>query len=69
MDLVEIEGQHLLSVVDYGSRYLELLILSSTTSRGIIQAVSEIFARYGFPVELISDNGPQFVSEDTWSSL
>ena len=68
-DLVEIEDHHFLSVIDYGSRYPELLLLSSTTSRVIIQALSEVFARHGLPVELVSDNGPQLVSDETETFL
>eukprot|EP00117_Sycon_ciliatum_P027910 scpid26178/ scgid22563/ Retrovirus-related Pol polyprotein from transposon opus; Protease; Reverse transcriptase; Endonuclease len=69
VDLVEIEDHHFLSVIDYGSRYPELLLLSSTTSRVIIQALSEVFARHGLPVELVSDNGPQLVSDETETFL
>ena len=64
VDLVEIERRHLLSIIDYGSRYSELLVLSNTTSGAVIQALTETFARYGLPVELISDNGPQFAASE-----
>jgi hypothetical protein len=30
----------------------------------VIAALSDIFARFGFPHSLKSDNGPQFVSEE-----
>ena len=58
VDLVEIEGRHLLSLVDYGSRFPELIPLCGTTSRHVILAISDVFARNGFPKELVSDNGP-----------
>ncbi len=57
-------GESLLVVVDYYSRYYEVVIMHSTTSRRIINALNEIFARYGFPHSLKSDNGAQFVSEE-----
>ena len=63
VDLVEIESRHLLSLIDYGSRYPELLPLTQTTSGAVIDALAGIFSRFGFPRELVSDNGPQFVSE------
>ena len=69
VDLVEICGRHLLSLVDYGSRYPELVPVNDTSSRAIVQALMSIFARFGFPRELISDNGPQFVSAETKAFL
>ena len=36
--------------------------MSSTTSIATIQVLREIFARYGLPEILVSDNGPQFKS-------
>ncbi|XP_065194911.1 uncharacterized protein K02A2.6-like [Sycon ciliatum] len=61
VDLVEIEGRHLLSLVDYGSRFPELIVLPGTKSQHVVMALSTIFARFGIPLELVSDNGPQFV--------
>ena len=50
-------------VVDYYSRYFEVVVMRSTTSHKVIVALMEMFARYGFPHSLKSDNGPQFVSD------
>ena len=57
-------GESLLVVVDYYSRYYEVVIMNSTTTEKIVDALSTIFARLGFPHSLKSDNGPQFLSED-----
>ena len=54
-------GESLLVVVDYYSRYYELSVMRSTTTPKIIMAVREIFARFGNPHSLKTDNGPQFV--------
>ena len=35
---------------------------ASTTSSAIITALNSIFARFGIPEIVVSDNGPQFVS-------
>ena len=51
-------------VVDYFSRFLEVAVLKSTTSAKIIQAIHPIFARFGVPYSLQTDNGPQFGSEE-----
>ena len=56
-------------VVDYYSRFLEVAILKSTTSAKIIEAITPMFARFGVPFSLRTDNGPQFVSEESESVL
>ena len=57
-------GESLLVAVDYYSRYHEVVIMPSTTAQKIIVALTEIFARFGFPHSLKADNGPQFASEE-----
>ena len=57
-------GETLLVVVDYYSRFYEVVVMRSTTTQKVMVALSQIFARFGFPHSLKSDNGPQFVSED-----
>ena len=62
-------GESLLVVVDYYSRYYDVVIMHSTTTEKIVDALSSIFARFGFPHSLKSDNGPQFLSEDLQTFL
>ena len=38
--------------------------MRSTTSPKIIAALTEIFARFGYPYSLKADNGPQFESRE-----
>ena len=57
-------GHSLLVVVDYYSRYYEVVILQSTTSAKVIEGLEEIFSRHGLPATVKTDNGPQFVSAD-----
>ena len=64
VDLVTIEGRTFCSVIDYGSRWPELLELSSTSTTGVIDKLMELFARFGLPVILVSDWGPQFASQE-----
>ncbi|XP_032888189.1 uncharacterized protein K02A2.6-like [Amblyraja radiata] len=53
-----------LVVVDAHSKWPEVIKMSSTTSQKTIVTLRTIFARYGLPEQICSDNGPQFVSED-----
>lgn len=38
--------------------------MSSTTAEKTMEKLGEIFSCFGFPEELVSDNGPQFISQD-----
>ena len=63
-DLFELKGTTYLVVVDYFSRFPEVIQMNSTTSRGVISALKTLFARYGIPEVLVSDNGPQYSSTE-----
>ena len=52
-------GESVLVVADYYSRFLKVAILKSTTSTKIIEAITPMFARFGVPFSLRTDNGPQ----------
>ena len=50
--------------VDYFSRWIECVYLESTTSSSCINKLKDIFSRHGIPYQVISDNGPQFSSQE-----
>lgn len=54
------DGQTLLVVVDYYSRYIEVCEMNQTTAKETINQLSTIFSRFGVPLTLRADNGPQF---------
>ena len=63
-DLFELDKCQYLLVVDYFSRYPQVVKLSSTTSNQVIAALKTIFAHHGIPETVRSDNGPQYSSQE-----
>ena len=63
-DLFHLDGVTYLLIVDYFSRYPEVIKLTSLTSKSVISAFKSTFSRHGIPDDLISDNGPQFNSDE-----
>ena len=51
-------------VIDAYSKWLEILLMPTTTSNKTIQTLKSLFARYGLPEQIVSDNGPQFTSDE-----
>ena len=49
-----------LVVVDSHSKWLEEEIMPSVNSESTIETLRNMFARYGVPMQLVSDNSPQF---------
>jgi len=63
-DLFTLQGVQYLVVVDYFSRYPEVVKLPTTTSQSVIKALKSMFARFGIPEIVVSDNGPQYSSQE-----
>ncbi|XP_062501405.1 uncharacterized protein K02A2.6-like [Corticium candelabrum] len=51
-------------MVDAHSKWVEIIEMKSTTMTATIEVPRGLFASYGLPTQLVSDNGPQFVSEE-----
>ena len=54
-------GRMFLLVVNAHSKWPEIHIMPTTTASKTISVLREMFARYGLPQQLVSDNGPQFI--------
>ncbi|XP_014666364.1 PREDICTED: uncharacterized protein K02A2.6-like [Priapulus caudatus] len=63
-DLFVLDSKNYLVTVDYFSNFLEIDHLTTTTSPAVIPKLKTQFARFGIPDELVTDNGPQFVSDE-----
>ena len=57
-------GKMLLIIVDAHTKWLEVCVMSSTTSSKTVVALCDVFARYGLPQKVVSNNGPQFSSDE-----
>ena len=58
------ENAMFLIVVDAYSKWPEVIQMKTITSMATICVLSKMFARYGFPETLVSDNGTQFTSAE-----
>ena len=63
-DLFEYKQKSYLVTVDYFSNFFEIDRLYDTTTKAVILKVEKHMARYGIPDELVSDQGPQFRSNE-----
>lgn len=59
-DICELNKQSYLVVADYFSRYTETAYLRDMSGETARAKLKNIFARWGCPNEMITDNGPQF---------
>ena len=63
-DIFMFDRKEYLITVNYYSNYWEVDLLTSTTSRAIINKLRKIFSQHGIPETVMSDNGPQYASEE-----
>ena len=57
-------GESLLVVIDYFSRWPEVVWMRNTNAQAIIKCMEAMFATHGLPYSVRSDNGPQFVAAE-----
>jgi len=58
-------NQYILVIVDYFTKWVEAESSSSITSQDVVYFLSKIFARFGTPYTITTDNGVQFNSDFT----
>ena len=64
MDLFKWKKHIYLIIVDYYSRFIEVGKLDNTSAGSVILRCKNIFARHGIPEQVVTDNGPQFDSNE-----
>ena len=62
-DIFQFEGNSYLLIVDYTSRFPIMRKLKLMTAQHITDHIKQIFAKYGWPNTLVSDNGPCYASK------
>lgn len=60
-DFAECAGKRYLIIVDAHSKWIEVILMDASAT---IKAFRVIFARFGLPSQLVTDNGPPFLSYD-----
>nr|XP_061811684.1 uncharacterized protein K02A2.6-like [Nerophis lumbriciformis] len=59
-----LENHMFFVVIDAHSKWPEVAVMKSTSSERTIEELRSIFSHNGLPQQLVSDNGPQLVSEE-----
>ncbi|KAL1430638.1 hypothetical protein MTO96_014832 [Rhipicephalus appendiculatus] len=59
-----VEGRMLLVVVDAYTKWLEVRCMRNIQTATVIEEMRNLFATFGLPKKLVTDNGPSFVSSD-----
>lgn len=69
LDFAEVNKQMFLVVMDAYARWPDIVHMQTTTASKTIEVLRNLFASYGLPKEVVTDNGPQFTSGDFESFL
>ena len=56
------EGKMFLIVIDAHSKWIEVLPMATATALTTIQQLRQLFAQFGIPESIVSDNGRQFTA-------
>ena len=64
IDFCQKGSDYFLVVVDSHSKWIEVQHMTTITAGNTINELRLIFAQHGLPEEVVSDNGPQFVSTE-----
>ena len=57
-----IQGKMILVCTDAHSKWPEVVVMKNTSVEETVATLRSIFARMGFPEQMVTDNGPQFTS-------
>ena len=58
------DGRMFLVVVDANTKWLEVILMKTATALTTVQQLRILFATFGVPESIVSDNGPQFTGTE-----
>ncbi|XP_043206001.1 uncharacterized protein K02A2.6-like [Amphibalanus amphitrite] len=59
-----VENKYLMVVCDSHTKWVEAIIMPTTSAGRTVEELRELFARFGIPDQVVTDNGPQFTSTE-----
>ena len=63
-DLFTLRNKDYLIIADYNTKFFEISELPDTLATTVVSHTKNVFARFGIPKSVVSDNGPQFTSQE-----
>ena len=63
MDLLSIQSEKFLTLVDVFSKYAQAYHLPDSTAVSVVQALLKFSTHHGLPLNIVSDNGPEFTNQ------
>ena len=62
--IVPLNMEFAISLIDYHSKWPEVGFVEKVTSQSVITFLTSVFSREGFPLEIVTDHSPQFISKE-----
>jgi len=56
-------NRYILTILDFCTHYPKAVPLKQHTAANVAQALETVFSHFGFPQEILSDQGSNFMSE------
>ena len=63
-DFAQYGGRYYLIIIDANSKWVEAEETRSTSAKDTIKIFRNLFAKFGLPFQIVTDNGPPFQSAD-----
>lgn len=64
LDFGQLGSAKMLIIVDTYSRWIDIKLMTQTTSKKLIEVLANIFSYFGLPHTIVADNGPPFNSKE-----
>ena len=58
------QGRTYLLITDAHSKWPEIIEMTTTTASKTVEELHKLFSSIGLPEQIVTDNGPQFISEE-----